>query len=336
MALTAPDKALLGIFDRFAYQKEAALQAVAGGTDIWDRIDASGDETFENRVEGPQATALDTAMGVVPMGDIDEMATWLALVSGYATTDLSYAGFDAYLTARRVRLDLRAAQIWQEAFGSGILSIANIGARSDMTAAIPGLNLGSMVGNGSGAGSFTAGTDMSEVTNGPSPIHARVTVKGGTDWAMTVTVKHHTDVGNGAATEDVVITVGASVAAGSKYIMGEQLIASEAAAAQADISVAATAQFAVGQQVLVSQWSGDSPSRLWLQQEIGTIAADGIAENTSITLDANLLHTYTATIRSFVYPLYVGVSDVDDATGDDGTNLDAVTFYPTPERTLKL
>ena len=99
--------------------------------------------------------------------------------------------------------------------------------------------------------------------------------------------------------------------------------------------MAATAQFAVGQSVLLSQWTGDSPSRVWIAQEIGVIAS--IDAGVSITMVANLLHSYTtAGGRAYAYPCYIGVSDVDDATGADGTNLDRVYFYPAPDRVLAL
>ena len=333
MANTAPDVALLGLFDRFAYQKEACIQAVAGGTDVWDRVDASGDETFENRVKGSDATALDTEMGVISLGEIKDMSTFLSDISSYCSSDLGYSGFDAYLTARKFRIDLRTAQIWQEAFGSATITASNIASRSDMVAAIPGLSLGTMVGDGSGTGSYPAGTDMSETTNGPSPIHARVTKKGSTDWAMTVTCKQAT--GLTPTTEDVIITVGSSVAVATKYIVGETLQDENNAADQKVVKVAATAQFAVGQTVLLSQWTADSPSRVWVSQETAVVAS--IDDGVSLTMTADLLHAYTtAGGRTFVYPCYIGVSDCDDATGDDGTNLDAVTFYPAPERTLKL
>ena len=333
MALTGPDVAILGMHDRWAYQKGLAAAAGSGGTDNWTRVDAASDETFENRVKGAQLTALDTAIGTMPFGDFNEFGTMLSDLGQYANADLSLGGFNGYLNTRKFRLSLRAAQIWQEKYAAGVLSIANIGSLADGGASCPGLQLGDMLGNGSGTGSFTAGTDMSETTNGPSPILARVTVKDATDWAMTVTCKHATGIT--PTTDDVVVTVAGLAAVGTTYIVGETLQDENNASGQKVVKVAATDQFAVGQSVLLSQWTGDSPSRVWIAQEIGVIAS--ISPATSITMVANLLHAYTtAGGRTFAYPCYIGVSDVDDATGADGTNLDRVYFYPAPDRTLKL
>lgn len=335
MALTGPDTSLMGIFDRIAYQKAAAILACVGGTDLWDRVDAAEDEDYENRVENPELTALDAAFAAMYFGDFAEIGQVLANIQSYANLDLALTNFDGLLTARRCRIDLRAAQVWQEQYNTGIISIANIHSRADGGAAAPGLELGHMVGNGAGAGAFTAGTDMSEVTNGPSLIWARVTAKGLLDWAMTVTCDHA--AGIDPTTEDVVITVAAAAEVGDTYIVGESLQDENNAAGQAVVKVATTDQFAIGQKVLVSQWTGDAPNRVWIAQEVGTIKADGIVANVSIELTSNLLHSYTtAGGRAFVYPLYIGVSDVDDATGDDGTNGDTVYFYPAPDRILKL
>jgi len=325
----------MGIFDRVAYQKAAAMLACAGGTDLWDRVDAADNEAYENRVEGPQLTALDAAFAAMYFGDFNEMAQVLADIQAYANLDLGLDTFDGLLTARRCRIPLQAAEVWQQRYNTGILSIANIGSREDGGASAPGLELGHMVGNGAGGGTFTAGTDMSETTNGPSPIWARVTVKDATDWAMTVTCKHATGID--PTTEDVVITVAAAAEVGDTYIVGETLQDENNAAGQAVVKVATTDQFAVGQKVLLSQWTGDSPNRVWIAQEVGTIKADGIVLDTSIELTANLLHSYTtAGGRTFVYPLYIGVSGVNDTTGDDGTNGDTVYFYPAPDRELLL
>jgi len=333
MALTAPDVAILGMHDRWAYQKGLAVYAGTGGTDVWTRVDNTADETFENRVRGTQRTALDTAIGVMPFGQFNAFGPVLSDIGTYCNTDLGLGGFNGYLNTRKFRLSLRAAQIWQEKYSSGVLSIANIGSLADGGATCPGLDLGHMVGNGAGGGTFTAGTDMSETTNGPSPIWARVTVKGAADWAMTVTVKHATGIT--PTTEDIIITPTASVAVGTTYMVGATLQDENNASGQKVVKVAATTQFAVGQSVLLSQWTGDAPNRVWIAQEIGVIAT--ISEGVSITMADNLLHAYTtAGGRTFAYPCYIGVSDVDDSTGDDGTNGDTVYFYPAPDRVLAL
>lgn len=331
MAWTAPDVVIFAVHDRWAYQKQAAIHVCVGGTDVWTRVDASGNETFENRCETARTTALDAAFEQMMLGDFAEMGDFLRDVNIYAVTDLSHASFDAYLTDSRCRLDLRAAQIWQEQFGASALTVANIASRGDGGPNAPGLSLGTITSDGAGGTSLVAGTDMSETTNGPSPILARKTteVAGGTGWDMTVTCKHATGIT--PTTEAIVIAMTDGV--DEIVIVGEELMAGGEAVGQTVIELAATDQFAVGQEVLLTQWTGNAPDRVWDQQETATISE--IALNTSITLTAPIRNTYTATARTFVYPCFIGVASVA-AGAADSDNGDIVTFYPAPDRALKL
>ena len=106
-------------------------------------------------------------------------------------------------------------------------------------------------------------------------------------------------------------------------------VSAGAASGQKVVAVAATGQFKAGQKVLLTEWTGAAPSEVWVQQEVATI--DTIQANTSLTMLANLKHTYST--AAFVYPLAFGVSA---ASGSGGSASDRVYFYPAPDRRLKL
>ncbi|MGD9497967.1 MAG: hypothetical protein AB7Y46_16810 [Armatimonadota bacterium] len=322
MALTGVETALMGVYDRLAYQRGAFAYAGTGGVDLWDRIDGAGDETFENRVKGANVTAADAGLADPQLGNLDALAQVFRDLRTYFVTDLGLAGLDAYLTAQRWRVDQRLAVIYREVF-SASLSAANVHAKADGGPACPGLLLGALAQGGS----LSDGAPVDTTVAGPSAVLARVTAIGETDWTVTVTLKRADD-----STEDVQQVVEGSAGGGGvgdTYVLGAQAVAVQAAAGQKVVQVAATAQFAAGQQVLLTEWSGTPPNEVWLAQEIAIV--DTISENTSLTMVEDLLHTYST--GAYVYPLWV---DVTAASGSGGTAGDALAFYPAPDRRLRL
>jgi hypothetical protein len=321
MALTAVETTLMGLFDRWSYEKAACRTAAVGGTDVWTRVDASADETFENRVKGSACTTLDTAIESMKLGQLTDLRTVLGYIQTYCTTDLGLSGLDAYLTAKRWRVDAKLSALWTEA-GRAALSVANIAGDADAGASAPGTLLGTLTRGGS----IGSAADIA-ATFSVSPILGRVTVKGATDWTVTATLKLQDATTKAVA--QVVAGTGSGGAVGDTYVFGAQVLTGGAAAGQTVIPIGATAQFKAAQQVLVTQWSGSAPDEVWLEQEIATI--DSISENTSLTVLSNLLHTYTT--DAYVYPLYRGVTA---ASGTGGDASDAISFYPAPDRRLKL
>jgi hypothetical protein len=321
MALTAVETTLMGLFDRLAFQKGACRYVAVGGTGFWTRTDAAADETFENRCNNANATAADTAISAFNLGNLTGVRGLLTDLQTYCVTDLGLTGLDAYLTARRWRVDAKFAALWVEAAKSA-LSAANIGGDADAGAAAPGTCLGTLIRGGSISDAADISTSYSA-----SPILGRVTVKGATDWTVTATLKLQDATTKSVA--QLVKGTGDGGAVGDTYVFGAQALSGGAASGQKIIPVAATAQFKAAQQVLVTQWSGVAPNEVWLEQEIATI--DSISENTSLTVLSNLLHTYTT--DAFVYPLYRGVTA---ASGSSGDASDAISFYPAPDRRLKL
>ena len=321
MALTAAQVGILGILDRWGFQSAAGAYVMVAGTDVWTRTDAIGDETCENRLNVQKATDLDAAIEALDLGDKSEVEDWTKLLRDYAVTDLSYATFTAWLTALRLRIDYRAAQ-WLEKYCACV--VGNIHGKADAGATAPGQLLGTFVYSAS----FTAGTDLDVALVSASPILARVTTKGATDWTLAPVVKTGLITPTTKTLSQVIEGTGDGGVVGDVYVLGKQALSGGAAAGQKVVPVAATAQFAVGQKVLVTQWSGVAPNEVWLEQEIGVIAS--IITNTSITMVENLLHTYTT--DAFAYPCYTGMSA---CTGSGGNASDAVGFYPAADRRLK-
>jgi hypothetical protein len=316
----------MGILDRFAYQVQASRTAAVGGSDVWTRCDAVGDETFENRVKGVNATALDTAIEAMNIGQFDAMRTWLNELVQYCNDDVRVSGIDGYLTALKWRIDQRAAAIITNYLGANAISITNVHASADGGAAAPGLALGTFIKGGSVVGA----ADIDITAAAVSVILARVTTIAAADWTITPTVK--VVAGTNKAIEQVVLGTGNGGAVGDTYVLGAEAVGGAGAAAeQAVIPVAATAQFSVGQTVLITQWSGSAPNEVWLEQEWGVIKTGGIIENTSIELESNLLHSYTS--AGYVYPCCTGIVS---CTSSGGTASDAVAFFPAPDRRLKL
>lgn len=320
MALTAVETTIMGLLDRAAFQVSAGRYVAVGGTDAWTRVDAAGDETFENRVKGSIATAYDAAMESQPIGQMTYPRQFWQLIDQYAHTDLSLAGLDAYLASKLWRADAKAATILSDA--GIVLSAANIHGDADAGAAAPGVSLGNLTQSGS----IASAADIS-TSYGPSMICGRVTVKGATDWTLSVTCKRTT--GANVAVAQVVAGTGIGGAVGDVYILGRQALIGGAAAGQKVIPVAATAQFLAANYVLISQWSGAAPDEVWLEQEVGLVAS--LVTDTSVTVTTNLLHTYTT--DAFVTPLFRGVVA---ASGSGGNASDRIYFYPCADRRLEL
>lgn len=326
MALGAVELTNLGLFDRWGYQKAVCIPAADGGTDVWTRIDASQDETYENRVKGTNATATDAAFLAMVFGQFTSLQSLLTDLSTYTATDRDLGNLNAYFASFNLRIDERSAQIITERFGSGSVLAAQIHGKADAGASAPGLVLGDLLGDDT----FTAGTSLDLTAVSESAILARVTVLGSADWNITVDGLQSDEV-TPTTIAQVITGTGTTGAVGDTYVIGAEAIGGAGAASgQAVIPMAATGAFIAGEKVLVTQWTGSEPNEIWVSQEWATILS--LVTDTSITLTTDLLHTYTS--AGFVYPLFAGVDDAVDSSG--GAASDRVYFYPAPDRRLKL
>lgn len=322
MALTSVEKALQGVFDRLAYQRGAFAQVGSGGADLWERIDAADDETFENRVKGQNATDADAALADPHLGELRAVRTFIQDINAYFVADLGLAGLDAYLTAQRWRIDQRAAALYAEVVGMP-LSAANVHPPGDAGASCPGLTLGALLQGGP----LVDGAAVDQSKAGPGVVVARVTAIGTADWTVTTTLKR-ADASE-EAVEQVVKGSDNGGAVGDAYLLGAQAVSAPAAAGQKVVAVAATAQFAVGQQVLLVEWTGSPPDENFIACEVAEI--DTISEDTSLTMVAELLHAYST--GAYVCPLWV---DVSAAAGSGGTTGDALVYVAGADRRLRL
>lgn len=327
MTLTTVEVALMGILDRWAYQRNAMKDTAAGGLewpltggdDVWTRVDAAGDETFENRVKGQHCTDLDLAFHHVPIGTWTQMGDVLSDIIAYVTHDLGYAGIDAYLAAKRWRMDLYAGAMFRDRYGTGVLSVANVPEYGDADVAAPGYDYGGLVRGGA----LTGGAD-NDPAYAPNICIARVIVKGVSTWDITCTVVLWDNTNKAIA-----LAVPGSAPVGTTYVVGAQAINAPVAAGQKVVTIAATGQFKAGQQVLLTEWTGAAPNEVYVAQETATIGS--VQTNVSLTMVDNLLHDYTA--AGFVWPTVKGVYS---ATGTGGSASDEVTFRAGADRRLKL
>ncbi len=322
MALTSVETALQGVFDRLAYQRGAFAQVGSGGTDLWERIDAAGDETFENRVKGQNVTDADAALADPHLGEMREVRVFIQDIQAYCAADLGLAGLDAYLTAKRWRVDQRMATIYSEVMGVP-LSATNVHPPGDAGASCPGLAMGTLAQGGL----LVDGAAVDQTKAGPGVVVARVTAIGTADWTVTTTLKR-ADASE-ADIEQVVKGGDNGGEVGDVYLLGAQAVAALAAAGQKVVQVAATAQFAVGQQVLLVEWTGSPPDENFIACEVAEI--DTISEDTSLTMVAELLHAYST--GAYVCPLWV---DVSAAAGSGGTTGDALAYFAGADRRLRL
>jgi hypothetical protein len=328
MALLAEELSFLGDMDRFAALKNQCALAASGGTDLYTRTDASGVELYECWAGGFLAhNADDLDFAVMPFGYWPNVRAWLAGAQSHFTSVLAYVSIDDWLTQRRLRIDQRAAEVLSEA---GLpISITNVHGAADDGAAVPRLPIGDLLYQNT----YTAGTALDLTKCDYSRILGRVTVKGATDWALTVTAQlfdHTTLVPSTKTLTQTVLGTGQGGVVGDVYVLGRQAVGGGGAAAgQKVVPVAATGQFKAGQKVLLTQWITAPPNEVWVEQEIATIAT--ISTDTSLTMVDNLLHTYTS--AGCVDPTWKGISGV---TSTGGNASDRIYFMAAADRRLKV
>ncbi len=106
--------------DRMAKGRQTAQAAFATGDDFWTKVDAAGDETYENRVKGSDITALDAALAASAVWSTTALAKWFALHQAYLQTDLGLSSpyLASYLLTKGWRVPFEAAESLAEALGS--------------------------------------------------------------------------------------------------------------------------------------------------------------------------------------------------------------------------
>ena len=321
MALSLVDRKMLGMLDHLTAIAAAAPLALAGGTSLRTRWAAADDDPrFMDRVLGADCDAADAAIAALNLGQIPEVKALLTEFNSYPKLDVGLSSFDGLLTARKLRLDGRLAQVL---LGAGYpITATNLTGYADGGATMPGQLLGDFTRGGT-----VVSPTVIPTAYAPSPLAVRVAQIGSGDLSLTVT-----PVRAPVTTHTVALVVrgsGNSGAAGDAYYLGSEAIGvTGAAAGQKVIPLGVTGQFQAGETVLLRQFSGSAPDEVWTELEWGVI--DSIVENVSLTLHANLLHTYTS--AGFVIPCFRGVSAVSSTGGTAG---DRVLLYPGSDRRVK-
>jgi hypothetical protein len=310
-----------GIFDKVAADRQAAQTALSAGTGYWTRVDAAGDETFENRVKGADMTAVDTTLRTAAFWGNTALKKVFTLISDYLRLDLglAYPYITNYVASKGWRVPYEAAQALVEALGSGV--------RLPSERVFP---KGTLVESGSsplsaglhqfGRITGTTGASTFAVIDGALP----ATVKGAAIMAVNeeptpgLTNLVVTATNQAGAAKDLTVTVGDTQY--TQEVLGQQLIgAAGAAAGQKVVPIPSTAAFAVGEWVLIvkSDFS-----------VVETAKIASIQANTSITVETNLINSFDQ--NDLVWPLFTNCVFKSGTVG----NGKHISLYARPDRTI--
>jgi hypothetical protein len=324
--------------DYFAKWRQGLLNP--GGTSLWARVDAAADATYENIVKGQDVTNLDTALAEGAFGNLPLIKKWFDLNQSYfanpttgSAPGLGFAtdSWNSYFSARRHRAPYHFAELYYDNSGQRFAAqwvfpkgtwAANIGDNS-----ASGLHkYGAFALSGSGAGAWASADGIlpgqtiagveSNVCMGAVIL---VSTAGSTATAASVTAT----LQDRTTTKTIALATGSSFTANTQFVLGEEVLTGQANSGQKIVEVAATGQFTVGDWVLVSDSDGVT--------EACKVAS--IQANTSITMEDNLVHTFTLAKSSKVWPLFVNAQIAGITGGGNGQN---VQVYARPDRAIAL
>lgn len=303
MAYGAAESSVQGQVDRWAKIKQQYI--VTTGTDFWSRVDATGDETYENRVKGSTITTLDTSVEDGDLGHNSKYKNWLTLHHTYLVTDLGYTGFDTWLTAMKWRVPEEFADMYYE-WQTSRLTAANI-CPSSLT------DFGQYVHDTT---TFTSDS-TTPATTGRGGIKAVVVVKGASTLVLKVRANYD-DASTSIQTGDMNLSVTGSSPVGTEFPIGEQALTGNTSIGATSIPLAATAQFKANRQVLVYDTAA---------QEVATVSS---ILGASISVSSGLRHAYTTAASAKVRPLFDGIQSVVLSSG--GNAGDIIDFFVDPDR----
>lgn len=317
------ETAIIGQLDRMAKTRQSAQAIASGGTDFWDRTDAAGDETYENRVKGTNMTTLDSVL-TSGASISQRFQNWVSDHQTYIITDLGLSGgIAAYLNANSGRrVSFEAAEIIADLLGSpGRLPVRNVfpkGTRptSGNSAATSGMHMIGRLTGTAGAPTWAAvdgAIDTTRIVGAAILIVNEDATPGPTDVVMRATLQD-------ATTKDITVAL-TGTGQHVQSILGSQAIgAAGAASGQTVVPVAATAQFKAGEYVLIRHDDTD--------QEIAQIAS--VQSNTSLTMEGDLIRSYVE--NDLVLPLFTTVAWVSGTLTDSKK----LAFYAYPDRAIAL
>jgi hypothetical protein len=310
-----------GIFDRVAADRQAIATAANAGTGYWARVDAAGDETFENRVKGSDMTNADTTLTTAAFWGNNYLKKIFTLISDYARLDLALANpyVTNYVASKGWRVPYEASLAIVESLGSGLrLPAERVFPKGTLVAneadpANSGMHKFGRITGTAGASTY-ASVDgaLSSYVKGAAILAVNEEATPGlTNLVVTAT-------NQAGAAKDLTVTLGDT--AFTQEVLGQQLIgAAGAAAGQKVVPVPATGAFTANDWVLIVK------SDLSVT-EVAQVAS--IQANTSLTVATNLINSFTE--NDLVWPLFTNVT-LKSGTAGNGKH---ISLYARPDRTI--
>jgi hypothetical protein len=303
--MDAVKSAVIGIADRMAKVREdvQALIIAGGGTTYWNRVDATGDVTFENTVKGNEVAAVDTATVGYDAGSI--VAPLLRNMNTYFS-GLSVSGLDAYAVAHRFRMHQSAASLYNNAMSRKPLP-ASVFPRQAQTLATYAMGAAS-------ANVFSPTAGIETTTYGPTAVEVLVNSVAAPGGVIAITLNQ---VATPTTTKQIAMTL-AGAAVGSKFQIAQGVL-SPTGVGSNTIPVNTTAMFTLNDPVLVKEGA---------LAEIGKIIS--IAANTMLYLASPMEEPFT--VSGKVYPLFHKVVTISPISGV--VSGDYFTVRPYEDRTV--
>lgn len=246
MSYTNPDLAILGCLARLAAIKTAMQAAVTSGTKLWTRVDASGDETYENRVKGLNLTDVDTAIATAQIG------VWArTFFSDHVTyfSSIGLTGWGGYLDDRHLRLHQNAADVYKEAVGFPLDPKYVAASQTDANNVL---------------GVYTFGVGVSGLatlasTFGPTPLYLETSVNfAGSNYSFDIVVD---DTLNSNSVTFTSVAPSATTANSPKIIIGATSLSGAVSAGATTLSLNSRLGFKNGSYLIITNDTGTAYSQ---------------------------------------------------------------------------
>lgn len=291
--------------DNMAAWRRSLVSAVSNRTLLWAIADAADSMTYQNDVLGKQLYSVDQFMDNMSIGSNAAIQQWFTLHNSYFQDPA--IGLQSWVNAL-TQWKWRAHQYWAmlyfEAQGNKLAPYF-VFPRQDL-----------LLGHfDKTTAKFTAGSgmDLSYTTGGMVQAVTSVTIGAST---LTITA---TLIRVNSATFDLTVVFPANAPLNTSKVFGETLLSADAASNQAIVQITVTAPFVAGEPVILRDNQGNTE-----YATVGSITAD-----VSLQLQNNLRNSFLAANAATITPVFTAVAN---ATTSDGTNGDAVDFFPLGDR----
>lgn len=307
--------------DRIAKGRENSLVNYGSGDDFWTKVDAAGDEVYENRVKGTEMTALDADLADGSNWSTTSMRQWFLLHERYCISDLGYAAasgapaLNAYLAAvAAMRVPYYAAESLYDALGLHIPA-TKVFPKGTLVADTEAPGAAGMHSFGilTGPSTWAAGDGALPATCGPAAV---LTVGMASNQTVGATFRCTNYVA--ATTKDLALVL-AGATQYTQTLLGAVAPGSGESAGASLIRVSSTSTFTAGEWVLIFEGS---------TQEVALVSSLGTGP-TKLVLTTPLINNFTT--GATVVPLFRSAAY---QSGGSGTG--AVNVYAMPDRVIAL